>query len=392
MKRATAGAADRPKVASSRVLVSRLLCASGLLSAAIGLAVACEEAGNSTAATSTGASDAGVVFDVPGDGTNFCGNEVHKVSSKPPLLYFVMDTSGSMSAKVSGSTTRYDVLKVVSVDLVSKLGHLVRVGAAAFPKLTPKNTCGTGGEVMAPQAGGSAATKALDAALTIDPGGGTPTAATLEAIAPKFAQAGQDPLGPEAVLLVTDGGPNCDDAAVCAASECIPNIDGVCPMGMNCCDPAMGGTGGNCLDRIATLKAIQDVVKGGAKLYVIGLAVGSAYESTLQQMALLGGGAQPTAPFYYPVDDLGKLEDTFRTIVSSLISCELTLADPPAQRGLTNVYFDGSVVVQDQQNGWVWGGTGNDKIVLVGSACSQLKTGGVQDVQVITGCPTETPK
>ncbi len=369
------------------------MLAAGLLGLVAGLVVACESAANHHALGGTPApNDAAAVFDVPGDGAYFCGNEVHQVVSKPPLLYFVMDASGSMSEIASGQQSRYQLLEAAAVDLVSKLGGTVRVGAAVFPKQsTNKDTCAAGTEVMAPAHGGAATTAAFKAAIAVGQSGGTPTAATLEGLAPKFANAAKDPEGIEAVLLVTDGGPNCDLTATCSASECIPNIDGLCPVNVaNCCDPASGGTGGNCLDKVATLQAIQHVVKGGAKLYVIGLAVGSAYEGTLEQMALLGGGAQATAPFYYRVDDLQKLEDTFRTIVSGLVSCDYKLLDPPTEQDLTNVYLDGTLLLQDPQNGWVW--MGNDEIVLVGDACAKLKSGAVSDVQVVSGCPTETPK
>jgi hypothetical protein len=376
---------------TSRVVTSRLLAAVALVSVAIGLGVACEEGATSQGSSTTSSQDAGQGFDVPGDGANFCGNEVHQVKTHPPLLYFVMDASGSMSEIAVGGQSRYALLKASAVDLVSTLGSAIRIGAAVFPAPKSTDSCAPGVEVLSARVGGSAATKAFQQAISVGQEGGTPTAATLEGLAPKFANASIDTQGPEAVLLVTDGGPNCDPAVSCTVAECIPNIDGACPPAIgDCCDPAKGGRGANCLDRVATLTAIQHVVQNGAKLYVIGLAPAAPYEGTLEQMALLGGAAQAGAPFYYRVDDLAKLEDTFKAIVANLISCEFTLLDPPKEQGLTNVYFDGAVVYQDAQNGWVWKGT--DTIVLVGAACQELKSGAVGSVAVLSGCPTETPK
>ena len=373
-----------------RVLATRLAVLCALSSAGIGLAVACGTSARERPKAAPVTHDAGPYFDVPGDGTNFCGNEIHQVLGKPPLLYFVMDASGSMSEPAVGQKTRYDVLRESSIDLVKNLGASIRVGAAVFPRqATANDACVVGAEVMAAKKGGGSTTTAFSKAIDVVPDGGTPTAATLSALAPKFAHAFEDPSGPQAVLLVTDGGPNCNLTLDCDAASCIPNIDGGCPVA-NCCDPALGGTGGNCIDRSATLQAIHDIVQGGAHVYVIGLAGSSSYETTLDQMALVGGVPQNDPPYYYRVDDLSKLEDTFHAIAASLISCEFTLADPPKQQGLTNVYLDGALLYQDPLNGWVWDGT--DKVLLVGNACAELKSGQVQDVQVITGCPTETPK
>lgn len=59
---------------------------------------------------------------------------------------------------------------------------------------------------------------------------------------------------------------------------------------------------------------------------------------------------------------------------------------------MTNVYLDGEVIPYDEQNGWSWAGTDTDTVRLNGEACERLKSGGATSVQIVTGCPTETPR
>jgi hypothetical protein len=86
------------------------------------------------------------------------------------------------------------------------------------------------------------------------------------------------------------------------------------------------------------------------------------------------------------------------------IQCEVTLATPPPDPKLVNVYFDKRVVKQDAENGWTWGGldggsvasseggldagSGPTRIEIVGEACDELKRGDVFELQVVAGCPS----
>lgn len=378
------------------------LALAGAAATAFGALVAAQATSCNDTATdgagSTSASTGGFVLDASSDGATFCGNEFHKVVVKSPLLYFVMDASGSMQELAVGKKSRYRVLHDAAEELVESLGPLVRVGAAVFPfEATSDDPCAVGKEVLAPTQGDKSGdvAKLFGAKTNVAPSGGTPTAATLFALSPKFQNAFEDTAGPEVVLLVTDGGPNCNAALTCEADACIPNIDGICASQQgNCCAPPTG-TGANCIDKGSALEAIHEITSHGAFVYVIGLNVvsadgGDAYESALAQMAIVGGAPQSAPPFYYRVNDLDALADTFGAIAANLIECDIALVDPPADQGLTNVYLDGAALPQDPVDGWVWDGT--DRIVLVGAACQKLKAGKVTDVQVVTGCPTEIPK
>src|SRR5262249_15143549 len=118
------------------------------------------------------------------DAPGVCGNVVHQIIVDAPNLYFVLDASGSMAG------APYNTVRVAAVDLVRKLGPLVNVGGAVFPRYANVDPCHVGGEVFPVTPGdpitgedGPTTTGFLKATLAA-PAGGTPTAATLVALTP----------------------------------------------------------------------------------------------------------------------------------------------------------------------------------------------------------------
>lgn len=318
------------------------------------------------------------------DGANICGNEFHDAQTTYPLIYFVLDRSGSM-LEVDDGVTRYEKVRTATLDMVNSLGALVRVGLTLFPSpdAGAGSECLAGEEVFPPTVHPGSN---FDNVLDLAPLGGTPIAATLEYVRPRLLEHPQ----PRVVILATDGGPNCNESTTCTAANCIINIAGECPAGENCCEPPEG-TWGNCLDRLPTLEAIQAIADEGTPVYVVGIPGSEFFASVLNQMALYGGvPVEDAVQYYYRVDDLDALGAVFKGIASELVSCEFDLSDPPETQDLTNVYFDGEVVVQDPEQGWIW--VDGDTIELVGAACASLKDGQVVEVQIVSGCPTVTPQ
>ena len=206
--------------------------------------------------------DAGGNDGPPGlDAQGLCGNQIHESVIDAPNLYFVLDNSGSMAAP-SSFGTRYDAVRQASIDLLRKLGVLVNVGAAIFPKESETDDCRTGGPVMAVLPGtppdpvtgkDGSTTKFFASATNSDPFGGTPTAATLEVLKPTLVALP----GRTVVLLATDGGPNCNADASCDASGCMTNIEGDCPPEAgNCCAPSGPAGPAMCVDGDETVSAI----------------------------------------------------------------------------------------------------------------------------------------
>jgi hypothetical protein len=316
------------------------------------------------------------------------------VITHPPNLYFLFDVSGSMASPGGGGYTRYQLVQHSAVEMIATLGPLINVGAAVFPRgASVADPCHVGGEVFPVSPGDpimpstGPTTAGFVAATSLDPAGGTPTAATLTALKPDLLALG----GVTVVLLATDGGPNCDAALSCGVDQCIPNIEAQCkPIGSNCCAPAATPGPEGCVDHDAAVAAVAAISGAGIPVYVIGIPGSGLYASVLDDMAVAGGAPQAGQPSYYAVDDLSALEQVFQSIAGAFVSCVFDLADPPADEDHTNVYFDADVVPGDPVSGWVWASP--TEIELVGAACTKLKSGAVKQVQIVSGCATQHPK
>ncbi len=319
----------------------------------------------------------------------YCGNQIHQITQQPPTVYFVFDVSGSMATPVSGGT-RYSSVQAAAAQLVSDLRFVIKVGAAAFPLQTSTDPCAAGGEIFASQFNNPLG---FDKATgPIQPFGGTPTAATLRALAPKLAALP----GKVIAVLSTDGGPNCNPNAMCDITECTENIEGCvpgetcCAASLNCCAP--GGQAGplSCVDHDATVSAVAALAALGVKVYVIGIPGSQFYANVLTDMAFAGTAEMPSTPFYYDVQDLSTLSSVFKTIAGAQVPCDITVDNPPSMQGDTNVYFDSTIVLYDPQNGWTW--SAPDVVTLHGAACLALQSGAIGQVQVVSGCPTQATK
>jgi hypothetical protein len=87
------------------------------------------------------------------------------------------------------------------------------------------------------------------------------------------------------------------------------------------------------------------------------------------------------------VADVDELSAAVRQIgVEVAVSCVIELDRAPPDQGLVNVYLDSTLVGSNPDNGWAW--TSDHSIELRGAACADLKSGNIQQVQVVAGCPT----
>jgi hypothetical protein len=418
--------------------------------------------GSGGTGSGAGGGNGGCVDDAvapPGpDAQGFCGNTFLQATSDPPNIYFVIDRSGSMQEIVDGRM-KYDAVATASVALVRRLGAQVNVGAAVFPGplVNPDDGCATGAEVFPTRPGDplqtgacsvdGEVTRAFSRSISLPSGtvpvGGTPTASTLARVLPTLSALS----GRTVVILATDGGPNCNDAAMCDASKCIPNIERYpsCTPDVNCCTPALGGPG-SCLDDVATLAAVGALARRGIRTYVVGIPGSAPYATLLDELARSGGTARPAGSggaAYYDVDHLTELDDILAAIGSTVVlSCHLHLEMAPREMSLINVYLDRQLVEYGAPDGWVWtnfgdagpgdagprdGGAGSEDapisddastptedadtdavapeaapeastrmqrqdLDLLGASCEQLMSGKVRQVQVVFGCPTVTPK
>jgi hypothetical protein len=193
----------------------------------------------------------------------------------------------------------------VFFSLMVKLGPRARVGAAVFPDPV-MGACVAGGEVIPVSQGGSQAAARevgdYEYLAHLLPTGGTPMAATLEALRPRLQSL---PGKATYVVLATDGGPNCNPGVACGSALCQPNIEsalGCMPGGPNCCTVVGPGSVLDCLDSDATVSAVQALAASNIKVYVVGVPGSAPYASLLDQLAQAGQTARQTEPLYYAVD------------------------------------------------------------------------------------------
>jgi hypothetical protein len=212
--------------------------------------------------------------------------------------------------------------------------------------------------------------------------------------------AGQE--GQIAVVLVTDGSPNCNPEAVCAIEDCGANRGSysirlengerlLCDEDLNCCDPdAVGDVlshpQAECVDIDASERALEFLRDAGVNTYVIGVLGGRGFDEEMNRLAHAGGAARDGSLAYYDVESLDELSDTVRLIGTELAqSCAIELVERPPQANELNVYLDGLVVPWGDAHGWT---LADDVVTLHGDACDLVKSGEVAEIQLVSGCRT----
>lgn len=356
------------------------------------------------------AGSGGLLVDAPADGPppadspGLCGNDVVPVILDRPNLYFILDRSGSMG-ELWGSNTRWYAARYAVQNMLLKIGHRVSYGGAVYPNPhASADTCLAGIEVAPTQVGdpasyglsgdaGPVLAQFMAAIGATPPSGGTPTGPTIATLAPTL----QGLPGKTYAVLVTDGAPNCNAAAVCSRAKCMLNLEGFvgasldCTGPANCCDPNLVVDGQlSCVDDTGSTAAIGGLRDAGIPTYVVGIPGSELYSGVLDQMAIAGGTARATSPRYYPTTSSADLSATLQAIgVAVSVSCTIPLGEVPPDPLLVNVYFDLDTVPYDGADGWSWADP--ETVVLNGAACARLKSGDVGQVQVVAGCPTVVP-
>ncbi len=341
-------------------------------------------------------SDAGPVIASCGTGPDggVCACVDEPLNLDPPTLYFVLDRSGSMN-----DGNKWGTIRSVIGKLVTSIGPRAKFGAAVLPD--PKvDGCQPGGPVwpqfgVAPLQGDGmpGAPGPKDASLIstlqgLSANGGTPTAATLEALLPRLKGWG----GKMAVVFATDGGPNCNAGAQCAAATCTLNIEsllGCTPTGPNCCGTTGVGGAVSCLDSQPTLDAVARFAAAGIPVYVLGVPGSEPYASLLDALAVAGGTGRGSDPQYYAVTTLDEaaLTAAMSKIAAQITgSCTLMLDAVPPVPDEVNVFLDGQALAASGPDGWTLSG---QTVTILGQSCGAILAGDILDVRVVAGCPTK---
>jgi len=323
-----------------------------------------------------------------------------EIGQRPPTLYLLLDRSGSMADRPTGSArSKWSLVRSALLDreigALRKLGTRISLAMAWFPSPSPSSdVCEPGKQAFGPVWGSDEAYDALDAKLaSATPRGGTPTAASLRRVANVVAALPK----PVNVLLATDGAPTCGSAP-CGIDSCTYNLEHKsvgfisCDASTNCCDPAKTGdlASRGCADVDASAAAAAALVSAGAKVFVLGVpGTIPEYTAALDALAIAGGTPRDGTPRYYAVTEPTQeaLAGALSSIAAKVIdTCTVSLDAPVHDPGTTNVLLDGTLVESDPVDGWRW--TSPSTIELAGAACARIHEGTVTRIQVIVGCRT----
>jgi hypothetical protein len=207
--------------------------------------------------------------------------------------------------------------------------------------------------------------------------GGTPTAAALD-----VAASGLTGSGPRAMVLATDGLPNCNASLNSATCSC-PN--GNCSNSLRCIDDA------NTLERLAAWS------NAGIPTWVIGIGADVTGSELLDAMAVAGCRPAASSPKYLSALSSSELSAAFIDIRDELASCSFTSPSVPDDGGTLIVTLDGVAVPQDASgaDGWTWNSETRGELSLRGSWCTKAiaSTQKLLRVQVTCGASDagETP-
>ena len=331
--------------------------------------------------------DAGPTLDAPVEDRpldaptpDACVSGAFPLRAETPRALLLIDRSGSMALDLYGTggiPRRWDVFRSVLFSTLRTFESSLEVGAMMFPVVGGAD-CGAPTRLDVPFARSNATPIARTLAMS-EPDGRTPTfAALVQAERVLLGSAGE---GPRAVVLATDGGPNCNGAldgnrCLCAAGF-IGFAQDECRM-----DPSL------CLDDLRTVAQIEAMRARAVPTYVIGIDGGDRSElvETLDCMARAGGRPNPRSSTraYYSVRQREDLEAALRSVGQAIVSCTRSAPFRPPPGATVTVRVGGARVPRDpsRAQGWDWSAPGSREFFLAGTFCDAAAQGAPVEISI----------
>jgi Mg-chelatase subunit ChlD len=249
-----------------------------------------------------------------------------------PDVLIVFDRSLSMSLN-----RRWEPSKQAVETITRDFGSLLRFGISVFPGSA--GDCAQG-QLDVPLAidNGSAIAELVEQTQT---GGLTPTGPALTQALHILGDRSPTPDGERRagyVLLVTDGEPNCQ------ALPLFPDTS----------------------QQEAARAAVRALKEKNIPTYVVGYQIDASYQSTMNELAQLGGTSR-----YRPVESADEIVTTFREITQDVVKCSFDLSDVTDPR-FVRVQIDGTSSAFDASDGWTIQGR---TVTLQGTSCAKLRDG-----------------
>lgn len=306
----------------------------------------------------------------------------------PGNILLVFDMSGSMDDNYGQTGRRkWEAARDAVINAITPLADSVNVGVIFYPLA---NSCeGGNGSCCVPAFG-------TDAQIDFLPGpeflaawnafwgperrvrGNTPTLEALQAAAVALTNAAGTLTGTTAVVLITDGDPNCGAS--------LPNLGWF---------PTQEQINMAIAAQVAQLTPLPaDWLLQGVATHVLGLPGPSANAlPVLDGIAQAGGTAQHITAADPMVLQTEIAKIVGESVSTSFDSCSIGLPkEPPDVNDVVLVVVESGVEQAVDRDlgaggGWTFTGSGADmKIVLQGELCNQARAGGYDKISVVFGC------
>jgi hypothetical protein len=304
-------------------------------------------------------------------------------------ILFVVDRSGSMGFTASGfaGQTKISALRTAVEQVTTSLAQTVTFGLFAYPNPGDdalQVNCGTGAQLQAVGASASAVNGSLS---TLAPKGGTPTAQSVLAarnVLPALVADGR----PIAVVLATDGAPNCattDTTKV--ACQCTSHENG---------ESNQSCSHFNCLDDVNSANAIAQIAALGVQTHVVGIRGTdentfdsngdgvSDFTDALNAMATAGRAPLPGTVKFHEATSPQALAAALDAITHRILACKITVDANLQTASSVRVTLGDDVLAQDIRHVDGWDITGPNTIELFGAACDSATAS--RDTVVVTRC------
>jgi hypothetical protein len=190
--------------------------------------------------------------------------------------------------------------------------------------------------------------------------------------------------GTSYLLLLTDGGPNCNADADASVCTCTREPDTFCRGGDIGGGALVNPTPNLCLDDAESVAAVGDLAASGIRTFVIGYDT-PEWATTLDAMAAAGDTGQPS---YFPVSDGAGLTAALETISAFVVACTYELSEAPPSDLYVSVSVDGAPLAHLSQTDGASGWRLVDGVVveLVGASCAAVSDGESHEVAIVREC------
>lgn len=317
-------------------------------------------------------------------------------------VLFVIDRSGSMAFALDGGLAtmdfprRWDVLRDAFAASLPAVARTLPFGAKFFPRYVEPGidvpisvACSVDAtDIIAPSLDNTAAI--LRVFDETDPVGPTPTWQALEQSA-RFLRARTARGVSRAILLATDGGPNCnpDRPPMCTCTSSDPRA----------CSTSQPDGQYACLDDQRTIALIREIAQPSSPnaqpipVFVVGIDTpvdrGPDFRAVLEAMAEAGGRPRREMgrASYYSIARPEDFTQAFDAVLRSVSRCTYVTPSRPTDPNEIDVELDGVLIDRDttRAEGWDWTNESEGELTFFGSACAQASVDGAR-VNARVGC------